>query len=278
MSGHLTLSFGTMAYWERPGANPPLVLIHGNSASKAAFRRLFEADALEGIRLIALDLPGCGESDNAADPQATYTLPGLGAVVAEAVARLNLGPAILVGWSLGGHAVIEALAIGAQPAGVVLTGTPPCGPSLEELGSTFLPAEGAAVVGMESPTPEELSAYVKTLYWPSIATPEFRHAAERADGRLRRRMFEHIYEGGADCAPQRATVAAWTGPMAVIQGGLEPFFDPKGLDRLKWGNLWRGQGQWVEGAGHAPFNDDPDRYAELLAAFRNDVIQGLTAG
>jgi pimeloyl-ACP methyl ester carboxylesterase len=104
---------------------------------------------------------------------------------------------------------------------------------------------------------------------PSDAVVEH---AKRSDGRLRERLFGHIF-ATPDMEPQRTTIAKWTGPFALIQGRKEPFFDPAQVDKLAWRRLWRGGTQWIEGAGHAPFITDPKGYAALLAEFAQDLAE-----
>ena len=262
-----------ISFWDRPGTALPIVLVHGNSLSKEAFRRLFDAPALREHRLMAFDLPGCGESENAHEPDVRYTLPGLGDFVVEAVRAAGVARFILVGWSLGGHIAIETLLHGIKPDGVVLSGTPPCGPDPAEIAATFLPVAGSEVMSMETPTPDQMDAFLSLALAPSIASAALRAHAMRSDGRLRSRLFAHIF-ATPDLEPQRATVAQWPGPIALIQGRDDPFFRPAELDGLQWGHLWRGATQWVENAGHAPFLTQPDAYARLLRDFADDIVAG----
>jgi pimeloyl-ACP methyl ester carboxylesterase len=266
----------TLALWDRPGgAGLPIVFIHGNTASKEAFRALFAEPALAGRRLIALDLPGCGESPDARDPVAAYTLPMLGTIIADVLRQLGAERAIVVGWSMGGHLAIQSLLNGASPSGIVLTGTPPCGPDPAEIAATFLPVAGAEVMSMPDPSPEQMAGFLKLVYAPSEPTETIVRHAQRSDGRLRERIFAHIF-ATPDLEPQRVTIAKWHGPFALIQGRDEPFFHPADQDKLNWGHLWRGATQWVDGAGHAPFIANPAAYAGHLADFVREIEAGTT--
>ena len=254
---------GTLALWDRPGTEMPFVLIHGNSCSKESFRKLFESAALARHRLIALDLPGCGESDNALNPEETYSLSGLAAAALAVVDGLGLKRYALVGWSLGGHLAIEAMRQGATPAGVVLSGTPPCGPDPAEIAATFLLVPGSEALSLEHPSREQLASFLSAAYAPLAPSAEQAAAAARADGRLRHYFFENVF-ASPNSEPQRKTVANWRGPIALIQGRHEPFFDAAKLEELEWGNLWRGSTQWIEGAGHAPFVSHAEEYGIVL--------------
>lgn len=261
-----------IALLDRSGDALPLIFIHGNSVSKECFGGLFDAPVLAGNRLIAFDLPGCGASSDARNPQGTYTLPGLGRLLVSIIKALELDRYVLVGWSLGGHLAIQSLLNGAQPEGIVLTGTPPCGPDPTEIAATFLPVAGSEMMSMENPTDEQRAAFARLVCAPSEPSADMLMAVERSDGRLRKRLFEHIF-ATPDMEPQRTTIARWTQPFALIQGRDEPFFDPAALDHLRWGRLWRGGTQWIEGAGHAPFITKPGGYAGLLKAFADEVTR-----
>jgi pimeloyl-ACP methyl ester carboxylesterase len=266
----LVVNGDAIAVWDRPGAALPIVMIHGNSCSKDCFRPLFDAEALAEHRLIAFDLPGCGASSDARDPDETYTLPGLGRLIVAVIRELEIERYVLLGWSLGGHLAIQMLLNGGAPDGIVLTGTPPCGPDPAELAATFLPVPGSEMMSMAAPPPETREAFLKIVYAPSAPSAEARDAVERSDGRLRSRLFAHFLST-PDLEPQRTTIARWLRPFALIQGRDEPFFDPAKVDALQWGKLWRGGTQWIDGAGHAPFISHTDAYARLVKAFADDL-------
>lgn len=265
---------GRVAVWHRSGGGPPILFLHGNTSSKEAFRPLFESAALAGIELVAMDLPGAGESGDTSDPQAFYTIPAMAGSVIETVAALGIAPPVFMGWSLGGHIAIEAIAQGMPVRGLVLTGTPPCGPGIAELAESFHQNEVFAVGTSETSEPEALDRYIAWVFGKDIALPQVAlDQARRFDGRLRRVFAEHWISGKSG-HPQRAFVAGWQGPIAVIQGDEEPFFDHTIIDRLAWGNLWRGAGQIVPKTGHAPFFEQPDAYAALLAEFAAELREG----
>jgi len=262
---------GRMALWERDGGGPALVLVHGNTASKSAFRALLGEKALAPFRLVALDLIGAGESERARNPERDYTMPGMAKTLMAALQGLNCGGAAVLGWSLGGHIAIEAAGQGAKFRAMILTGTPPCGPGAEEILSVFTPSDLTSVVTGENPPAELVRQYVHALYGNTKPIPEeFFAAAQRFDGRMRRIFSEHFLMSD-EVKPQRRVVAEWPKPIAVIEGEEEPFFDAKSLDALKWKNLWRGEVQYIAGSGHAPFFEQPARYGALVAEFLNGL-------
>jgi pimeloyl-ACP methyl ester carboxylesterase len=61
---------GAIAVHESADEGPAVVLIHGNSSSSRVFSRQLDGPLGRRFRLVAVDLPGHGESDNAKDPSA----------------------------------------------------------------------------------------------------------------------------------------------------------------------------------------------------------------
>jgi pimeloyl-ACP methyl ester carboxylesterase len=90
----------TIAY-DRAGAGPPLVLVHGAAEDHRTWRFQWEPLA-EVCTVLAWDEPGCGASD---DPVDDTDLPGLARALAAVVE--TVGPAHVLGFSWGGTVVLE---------------------------------------------------------------------------------------------------------------------------------------------------------------------------
>lgn len=102
----------------------PVVLVHGYGGDKASW--LFVEEPLsDGRRVVALDLPGHGESDKAVSG---LTLDSLAGVVLGLLSDLGIDRAHLVGHSLGG-AVVAAAARQAPGRVASLTLVAPAGAS-----------------------------------------------------------------------------------------------------------------------------------------------------
>jgi pimeloyl-ACP methyl ester carboxylesterase len=89
------------------GEAPPLVLLHGLLVTHHEFRGIIDALAADR-RVIALDLPGCGESDRPAPEDADeYSLSWLAERVHEALGELGVLRCDLLAHSLGGAVAVE---------------------------------------------------------------------------------------------------------------------------------------------------------------------------
>ena len=142
-----------IAVYQSGVSGPVMVLCHGNSTSSRIFQKQFEGVLAERFHLVAFDYPGHGRSGNAGDPK-DYSLPGLADVLLEVVRQLKLDNAFFVGFSLGGHVVLEASDRLPEAKGFMIYGTPPVGkpPAMDK---AFLPHPSMGILFKGTLTAEE---------------------------------------------------------------------------------------------------------------------------
>ena len=139
---------GRKARYLEEGSGVPAILLHGSSLGSSAdvFRRNLRALGAQGIRAIAVDLPGFGKSDPAEDlsgaARNTFVLRFMDA--------LGLNRAALIGHSSsGGPAVSIALKNPDRVSHVIVLGTGSLLPPLEAQGTKVGGREGAAQARLE---------------------------------------------------------------------------------------------------------------------------------
>lgn len=261
----LDTSHGTIAVEECGEQGPPVLFIHGNSFCRAVFDAQLQSSLANNHRLIALDLPGHGESSNAPDPLRSYTLPAFAEAVAEVLEQLNASAAVVVGWSLGGHIGIELAARSRTLRGLMIVGTPPIPPNGWALG--FRRGPHSPLAAQQEWSIENRDAFLAKVFG-RLPEPRLREAATRADGRFRQRVFEAAREGaGVD---QRHTVETLPVPLAVVNGAADTLINLDYLDTIAYANLWEGRCHRLDGLGHAPFWEAPDMFTPVLARFLKD--------
>lgn len=270
--GRMPVNGLEVEYWRYRRGPRTIVFLHGNSAGKEVFHRQFDAFAKKDYSLLAIDLPGHGGSSDSKSPEADYCFPAFALLIKRLLAGLGITSPLLVGWSLGGHVVIEMAGRGFDLAGAMIFGTPPVGPGFADFEKAFLPSEAMAVTLKEAPTAQELNRYVKGLYGSLEDVPDaFIKLAERMDGAVRSHMGAHWAKGDEGCH-QKTIVAGWEKPLCVLHGEMDEFVSGDYLGALAWRNLWSGEIIRLPTAGHAPFVETPDRFNELLSAFAGDVF------
>ena len=259
-----------IAYYESEGTGPAVMLIHGNSASSLTFQAQVEGELGQNYRVVAIDLPGHGESDRAADPAATYHMPGYAAVAAEVAQKLNLEEAVVVGWSLGGHIALEMVKMMPNAAGFVIFGTPPLA-FPPDMDNAFLPNPAMAAAFAEELTPEQMEGFAAACLAPDTTLDLAPFVADiaRTDGRARATMAGSIAPDGYE--DEVEIVKTMTRPLAVLHGEHEQLVNAEYISALEMPTLWRGAVQIIEGAGHTPQTETPEKFSELVAAFVEDV-------
>lgn len=250
------------------GEHPPLVLLHGLLVTHYEFRGIIDELASDR-RVIALDLPGCGESDRPAPEDAEgYSLPWLAARVHEALSGLGVRRCDLLAHSLGGAVAVE-LAAGVPalvrrlvlvdpvlfPFELPLEGRmvllPRLGPVLWK--QLYRRSELRRHLLRVMSTPELLDERAVDVYWDRLGRDGGREAAYA--------MLQQMTR----LDPLRERLGALDLPTLVVWGdrdALMPVETGEQLSRLIAGSRL----EVVEGCGHAVPEERPEVLVELVRA------------
>jgi pimeloyl-ACP methyl ester carboxylesterase len=268
MSESVVVGGQAIAYRDSGGSGRPVVFVHGNSSSSKTWLPLLDGEFGRTYRCVAVDLPGHGESPAAVDP-ATYSIPGYGAVVAEVAGALGLRGAVYVGWSLGGHILVEGAPKLPGPAGIAVFGTPPVADPAA-LATAFLPNPAVAIGFTPDVGAEGAHQYAASFLAPGSALPLDAFEADilATDGAARAGLGASIAEGRF--VDEVAIVSGLTIPLAVLHGAQEQLVSLDYLRGLNLPTLWRGEIQLIDGAGHAPHVEQAAAFTALLDAFVKD--------
>jgi pimeloyl-ACP methyl ester carboxylesterase len=259
---------GALAVHQSAGDGPPIVLLHSNSASAHAFSRQLEGSLGRRRRLVAIDLLGHGRSENASDA-AAYLLPGHALALVAIAGNFGLDQAVFVGWSLGGHILLEAAKDLPRARGFAICGAPPLAfPAA--MADAFL-ANPALALGFSADlTRRQAEAYVTSFFAPGFADVPafFVEDALRADGRARTQIAASMAPGVS--RDEVHVVASLKQPLAVLHGAKEQFVNGAYFAKLTMPTLWRGAVQTIDAAGHAPQWETPVAFDALIEAFAAD--------
>lgn len=277
-SPSLVLSIGSerISVHDSGGSGPAVVLVHGNSSSSRVWEPLLTGELGKKYRLIALDLPGHGQSTDAEQMvrSTVYSIPGYASLIRAVAGQMGVERgAVFVGWSLGGHAVLEAAASLPQAAGFMVFGTPPLPyPPAADFGGAFLKIGQGFVKDW---TEDDARAWAADYMAAGVAPADFMvQDARRTDGHARGSLAAGM--GTIGYADELRIIATIGRPLAIVQGALEQIVNPAYLDGLAptIPTLWRGKVQVVGGAGHAVQWENPAQFGTLLDAFVADCQQG----
>lgn len=257
-----------IAGYESPGTGRPILLVHGNSSSSRIWQRQLQGALGAKYRLIAIDLPGHGASSPAPDPEQGYSGAGYSAIIAAVARELDLKNAVIVGWSLGGHAVLNAAAVMPSAAGLMIFGTPP----IHKGADGFSGFKGlAATAFTPSPTDAEIREWIKSAFAPGYTPiPDFVAADFRnTDGNARGYLGAGVQAGRF--ADEVEIVRNLKIPLAIVHGSEEQIVDLAYLQRLPAPTLWRGKVQVIDGAGHATQWEKAEAFNRTLDEFASSL-------
>jgi len=248
-----------------------LLFVHGNSCSSASWHKQFAAPELDQYRLIAIDLPAHGQSDDSAWPEKDYNLRRLGEITSLVVKALNIREYILIGVSLGANIVAEAMAYGLKPQGIVLIG-----PSILGAGypmSDFVIPDTAVSVVFSDDAPSELvNEYAATT---SLSTNpddrllflnDYYHTRVPFRSAFFRSITEKVYTDEIQLLKESAL------PLCIIMGADEKIIRPDYLDNAPF-DLWPGHVHKIAGASHLVHIDKPDDVNRLIADYAENMFK-----
>lgn len=264
-----------LSYVERAGSRIPIIFLHGSGFSKEVFSKQFAGQALEDHHLIAVDLPGHGESSDAADPNATYSYRGFAAAIGEFIKRKSLDRCIVVGWSLGGHAAFEMLDDMPQVAGVFAFGAPPAPTGPLGLIRSLHISTNLLLMSKAEYTQLDAERFELTCFGQH-SNGEFVQKLLRTDEKMRPCLSRSVMAGVG--ISQRERVESTRVPICLLHGGLDPIVRTRYMLSIQGPSLFRGRTIVFNDAGHAPFADSQIEFDGLLKQFSDAVESGQAIG
>ncbi len=279
----LDLPTGPLAY-RRGGDGPPLLLIHGWGGSSRYWMGAF-VTLSSAYDVIALDLPGFGDSPPPRGPAGVLAMAGVVCAAAEA---LGLGPAVVGGHSYGAAvalAVAQACPERVSRLALVSFGLPRSPEEAALFAGVHLQLRAGAALW--APWLELWQPWLAAVrpwaqaFWTTPPLPAL--IAAQAVYSLPEVPYEALALGAADLVAMDARVAleaasstgdpaiaaaarAVTAPALVISGRDDQLFPPSASAALAQA-LPTGGHVLLERCGHVPMAERPGQFYTALGAF-----------
>ncbi|MEH0843803.1 alpha/beta hydrolase [Micromonospora sp. CPCC 205711] len=248
--------------FERRGAGPPLVLLHGIGHHWAAWLPVLDLLAARHD-VVALDLPGFGRS-----PVPAGGLPRdmtqVVAAVAEFCATLGLDRPHVAGNSLGGAIALELAAAGLAASATALSPAGFCTPRELRRALTVLSLHRAAA-RLPAPVVRSVlgSAPLRSLAFGMIVARPERLPVEAALADSRALRDARAFRAVARAGRGYAFAGAPTVPVTVAWGTRDRIL-PYRQAALARQRLPQARHLDLPGCGHVPMQDDPERVAAVI--------------
>jgi pimeloyl-ACP methyl ester carboxylesterase len=268
------ISVGSMkiAYVERnPDSANTIFFIHGNSGSSKMWQKQFDTDKLSNYRLIAIDLPGHGQSSRSISPFEDYSPIRTARYLSEAIRNLARGkPFILAGFSYGTNMVAEMLEFEIMPRGIVLIGSCVVGKD-HGLDKVFKKNDLPSIF-FYNETNKEL---VKNSIANSLSEPAERDVEVLTEDYLKvspdfkPALFKAAGEG--KISDEISALQKLNMPVFTIFGAEDGVVNIDYLDDFPF-SVWRNHIYKLSRAGHYTNIDRPEECNQLLSEYIREIL------
>ncbi len=274
MTKHLAVGKNTIAY-DVNGQGPLVVLAHGIGDSRHSYRFIVAPLVNAGYRVAAVDIRGCGESSLGWDG---YTRTGIAEDLIALIHQLvgdDGGSAVIVGQSIsGGAATIAAATAPELISGLIELAPFTRAQAYPPGGLLRVRRYRAGVLQlMKTMVAGSITAWKNYLDLAYPTKPDdWDHESARIEAKLRepgrmKALQAMCRANPRDAGKQLAHVGC---PVLIVEGDLDPdWVDSRAEGERILAELPAGVGELVvlDGVGHYPHAQTPDRIVELVLPF-----------
>lgn len=262
MTNFLEVSGGTIAY-DDEGTGPLVLCIPGMVGLRQEYRFLTPLLVAAGMRVVTTDIRGMGES-SAAWP--AYGSAPSGPDVIALLRHLDGGPAVVIGCSSGAATAVWV----AAEAPELVSGVALLGPFVRDGRPNLMVKIAHAIVAVPGLARPFWNAFFPTMY-PGVKPADFAAYRKRLDANLRepgRAKAAEAYIRKMSHAESEARIPRVTAPALVVMGTADRDF-PDPVAEARWvSEALHGELVLIDGAGHHPQAQYPQRVADEVIAFQ----------
>jgi pimeloyl-ACP methyl ester carboxylesterase len=260
---------GTLAYDDSGGDGELVLMLPGMGALRSEYRYLAPKISEAGYRAVTADLRGHGES-SAGWP--TYDIPAVGRDILALTDHLSAGPAHLIGTSLSPGAIVWAAA--EKPEAIR---------SMTLIGAFVRTPKTTLIERLLMPVmmngPWKVSAWItfyRTMY-PTRKPDDFETYLNQLRSNLKEpgRFAANKAFAAASKQPSEERLRKTKAPALVVMGSKDPDFPQPEAEARYIGEQVGGKVVMIDGAGHYPQTEMPDKVAPIILEFLERSVREI---
>ena len=245
-----------------------LFFIHGNSLESILFDPVFQNEKLNDYHLIAIDLPGHGESAPSVHPGEGYKLGNMLLLLKEFIITLELENVVLCGHSFGGHMAISLLPMLEDKAiGLAIFGTPPV-TSANDFQTAFLPSPALQYAFSGSLTENQMKE-LASAYGNKMHIEQLVKAIKKSDPNFRSHLAEDIASGYPD---ECAILDQLKFDIGIFHGENDHLVNIDYIRNLHLNHLFLNNIHIIPDASHMCFLDSSKDFVQSLTKYVQHVV------
>lgn len=247
-----------------------IIFIHGNSQSSEYWDDVLNSPLKNNYKLIALDLPGCGDSFVSENPANDYSIKGLAQHVKEFISQFDKTDYIIVATSLGANIVGEIINELKNCKGVMLTSSSAIGLGLT-VNDIIKPNPNVAAFFMAEPSDEQINALIEDVAYNLLGTlkDKAKRIFKSTDPNFRTFMAESVTK--ADYSDELQNLKDSKLPIAVVFGEQDKLCFTDYLDKVPFPK-WNNKTILLPDSGHCSMLDQPQTLTKIIGEFAEDCF------
>ncbi len=266
------LNFNTnnksVGVYESQGNGLPVFFFHGNSSSKDIYRELIHLND-SNYKFIAIDFPGHGNTPLDCWATEGITIRRLGEFAHEVISTYGCEEYIVVGQSIGGHALMESPSILKNALGICLLSSPPINSQSMERAfnkNSVMPLLFKGDLSISDV--RELS-----IYFTGTTQSSLKKIVERdincTDIRFRPLLAQGIDDVGIDDEIQ--ALKGFAREILMIRGKHDRFLNESYFEALSKTNFWNNR-IYELNCGHCISLENPVETYSILCEYIDSVV------
>eukprot|EP00049_Salpingoeca_infusionum_P025494 m.19724 g.19724 ORF g.19724 m.19724 type:complete len:512 (+) comp8069_c0_seq2:134-1669(+) len=262
------------------GTGPTVVLLHEVFTDHKEFQSVLEGSLGAQLNLVAIDLPGHGDSHRAKDQFRHYTVRRMASLIAGVLKELRISKFVVVGSGLGGHVGLHLTAF-TEVLGVLMVGTAPL---IAPAQAAFHELMARCPSILHLPTMEMLdvqsqedimNAYVNRANRTGRLGEWLKQALKGADAGVRKVMMLEIEKDARGHEVEMLSSPSKPLHFGIAAGTNDRLLCFDYVSKLDIPQLWRGAIQLIPRAAHLVAAEAPESFSTVIRDFAKSVFGAI---